>query len=67
LGEIVAAVVVLKPGERLDVDAVRSHFADAGLATQKVPERLTVVDTLPRTSLGKVRKAELRAQHFSHG
>jgi acyl-CoA synthetase (AMP-forming)/AMP-acid ligase II len=66
-GEIVAAVVVLKPGERLDVDALRGHFAAAGLAKQKVPERLVVVDALPRTSLGKVRKAELRAQHFPKG
>jgi acyl-CoA synthetase (AMP-forming)/AMP-acid ligase II len=64
-GEIVAAVVVLKPDERLDVDALRGHFAAAGLAKQKVPERLVVVDALPRTSLGKVRKAELRAQYFS--
>jgi len=32
-----------------------------------VPERLVVVDGLPRTSLGKVRKAELRAQHFTGG
>ncbi|WP_245830445.1 hypothetical protein [Mycobacterium numidiamassiliense] len=60
-----AAVVVLKPDERLDIDALRGHFAVAGLAKQKVPERLVVVDALPRTSLGKVRKAELRAQHFS--
>jgi acyl-CoA synthetase (AMP-forming)/AMP-acid ligase II len=64
-GEIVAAVVVLKPDERLDADALRVHFAAAGLAKQKVPERLAVVDALPRTSLGKVRKAELRAEHFS--
>jgi acyl-CoA synthetase (AMP-forming)/AMP-acid ligase II len=34
---------------------------------QKVPERLVLVDELPRTSLGKVRKAELRAKHFSGG
>ena len=67
LGEIVAAVVVLKPDERLDIDALRGHFAAAGLAKQKVPERLVVVDALPRTSLGKVRRAELRAQHFSDG
>jgi acyl-CoA synthetase (AMP-forming)/AMP-acid ligase II len=64
-GEVVAAVVVLKPDERLDLDALRRHFAVVGLAKQKVPERLVVVDALPRTSLGKVRKAELRAQHFT--
>src|ERR1700722_10336833 len=66
-GEIVGAVVVLKPDERLDVNALRDHFAAAGLAKQKAPERLVVVDALPRTSLGKVRKAELRAEHFSGG
>lgn len=66
-GEIVAAVVVLKPDERLDVDALQGHFAAAGLAKQKVPERLVVVDALPRTSLDKVRKAELRARHFFRG
>jgi non-ribosomal peptide synthetase component E (peptide arylation enzyme) len=57
-------VVVLKPGARLDIDALREHFVTAGLAKQKVPERLVVVELLPRTALGKVRKAELRAAYF---
>jgi non-ribosomal peptide synthetase component E (peptide arylation enzyme) len=64
-GEVVAAVVVLEPFARLDIEALRAHFSAAGLAKQKVPERLIVVDALPRTSLGKVRKAELRAAYFS--
>ena len=64
VGEVVAAVVVVKPGAHLDLTALRHHFAAAGLTTQKVPERLVIVDALPRTSLGKVRKAELRAEHF---
>jgi acyl-CoA synthetase (AMP-forming)/AMP-acid ligase II len=64
-GDVVAAVVVLKPGCDLDLDRLRAHFAESGLARQKTPERLAVVDALPRTSLGKVRKAELRTKHFS--
>ncbi|MBB2773147.1 UNVERIFIED_ORG: acyl-CoA synthetase (AMP-forming)/AMP-acid ligase II [Mycolicibacterium obuense] len=64
VGEVVAAVVVVKPGAHLDLTALKHHFAAAGLAKQKVPERLVIVDALPRTSLGKVRKAELRAKHF---
>jgi acyl-CoA synthetase (AMP-forming)/AMP-acid ligase II len=63
-GEVVAAVVALKPDAALDIDSLRKHFAAAGLAKQKTPERLVIVDTLPRTALGKVRKAELRRTHF---
>jgi acyl-CoA synthetase (AMP-forming)/AMP-acid ligase II len=63
-GDIVAAVVVLKPGEELDLEDLRALFARSGLAKQKTPERLVVVDALPRTALGKVRKADLRKAHF---
>jgi acyl-CoA synthetase (AMP-forming)/AMP-acid ligase II len=63
-GEVVAAVVVLNAGACVDLDELRHHFADWGLAKQKTPERLVVVDALPRTALGKVRKAELRGEHF---
>jgi acyl-coenzyme A synthetase/AMP-(fatty) acid ligase len=64
-GDVVAAVVVLHPGAHLDLDEVRRHFAASGLATQKTPERVVIVESLPRTPLGKVRKADLRASHFS--
>lgn len=64
LGEVVAAVVALKPGATLDIDSLARHFAASGLAKQKTPERIAVVDALPRTALGKVRKAELRHTHF---
>lgn len=66
-GELVAAVVVLEPGATLTLDDVRAHFASSGLARQKTPERLVVVDSLPRTALGKVRKADLRAAYFPVG
>jgi len=63
-GEVVAAVVVLKNGATLDLAELRTHFEALGLARQKTPERIVVVDSLPRTALGKVRKAELRKAHF---
>ncbi len=66
-GEVVAAVVVVGPGARLGLDELRVHFQKSGLARQKTPERLVVVDELPRTALGKVRKADLRAAHFQVG
>ncbi|MWA02375.1 AMP-binding protein [Actinomadura sp. LD22] len=60
-GERVCAFAVLHPGAYLDMDTVRDHFAAAGAARQKTPERLILVDTLPRTAAGKVRKTDLRA------
>jgi cyclohexanecarboxylate-CoA ligase len=60
MGERVCAVVVLRPGEELGIEEVRTHFAGSGLARQKTPERVEVVDTLPRTPAGKIQKFELR-------
>ena len=60
-GERVCAVV--RPSgttELPDLEALRAALADAGLARQKWPEQLVVVDDLPRTPSGKVQKAVLR-------
>ncbi|MBB3665595.1 acyl-CoA synthetase (AMP-forming)/AMP-acid ligase II [Prauserella sediminis] len=59
-GEAVAAFVVLSDGAELDLDEVRALFARSGVAPQKAPTRLEVVDDLPRAPSGKVRKFELR-------
>ena len=61
LGERVCAVVVPRPGFTFDVEAAREHFAAAGAARQKTPEIIVLVDELPRTPSGKVRKDVLRA------
>ncbi|TDC72007.1 acyl-CoA synthetase [Actinomadura sp. GC306] len=61
-GERVCAFAVLRDGAELDLDEVREHFASLGAARQKTPERLVVVDTLPRTAAGKVRKHVLRKE-----
>jgi non-ribosomal peptide synthetase component E (peptide arylation enzyme) len=58
--ERVAAVVSLKPGVTLDLDDVRKHFTSVGVAKQKTPERLLVVEDLPHSATGKVMKQELR-------
>jgi acyl-CoA synthetase (AMP-forming)/AMP-acid ligase II len=62
MGERVCAFVVLKPGASLTLEDVRAHFGRAGVARQKTPERIVVVEDLPRTPSGKVKKVELRAQ-----
>jgi acyl-CoA synthetase (AMP-forming)/AMP-acid ligase II len=61
LGERVCAVVVARPGHTFDVEAARAHFAAAGTARQKTPEVVVLVDELPRTPSGKVRKDVLRS------
>ncbi|MNF13838.1 Short-chain-fatty-acid--CoA ligase [compost metagenome] len=52
----------LAPGASLDIEAVKAHFEAAGVARQKTPERIRIVDELPRTPSGKVKKADLRQQ-----
>lgn len=60
LGETTCACVVLKPEHTLDFDALARHVADNGVARQKLPERLEIVEALPKTPSGKVRKDLLR-------
>ncbi len=62
LGERVGAFVVLRPGRCIDLAEIGRHFAAAGAARQKTPERLHVVTELPRTASGKVKKELLRAR-----
>ena len=59
-GEKVCAFVVTRGGETLPLAEVQRHFDAAGVARQKTPEALFVIDELPRTASGKVRKADLR-------
>jgi non-ribosomal peptide synthetase component E (peptide arylation enzyme) len=63
LGEHACAFVrLLSDAPAPDLDTVRKHLQDAGLARQKWPEDLRVVDELPRTPSGKVKKFVLRDQ-----
>ncbi len=61
-GERVCAFVVVNPGQRFGLEQAAEHFTECGLARQKTPERVVVVDELPRTASGKVQKHLLRAQ-----
>ena len=61
LGEHGCAFLRLRPGaEQPGLDDVRRALQDAGLARQKWPEELRVVEDLPRTASGKVQKFVLR-------
>jgi acyl-CoA synthetase (AMP-forming)/AMP-acid ligase II len=59
-GEIGCAFVVLNGGATFDMRELRRFLDGAGLARQKYPEWLELVDDLPRVPSGKVRKDVLR-------
>lgn len=61
-GERVCAVVVPASGAEIDLAQVVDHCRELGLPRQKIPERLEVLDVLPRNSMGKVLKNDLRTQ-----
>lgn len=61
LGETVCAYVIPRPGASLTLEDVLEGVAAAGIARQKYPEHLVVVDGFPRTASGKIRKDRLRA------
>jgi non-ribosomal peptide synthetase component E (peptide arylation enzyme) len=59
-GCIVCAFVIPRLGQTVDVAALAAFLEKAGLARQKFPEHVEVVDDLPRTASGKVQKNVLR-------
>ncbi|MDN8616585.1 acyl-CoA synthetase [Variovorax ginsengisoli] len=58
-GERVVAVVAVKPGRTITLEALQA-FAETRLARYKLPRELRIVDALPRNPTGKVLKAKLR-------
>ncbi|MDP9889476.1 o-succinylbenzoate--CoA ligase [Pseudarthrobacter enclensis] len=60
-GEVPQAIVTLREGESLTAEQLRG-FLDGRLARYKIPKTLVVVDDMPRTASGKIRKMELRKQ-----
>jgi acyl-CoA synthetase (AMP-forming)/AMP-acid ligase II len=58
-GEAACAFVIAN-GPAPDLAETRRFLAGAGIAVQKFPERIEIVDDFPRTAVGKVRKDLLR-------
>jgi acyl-CoA synthetase (AMP-forming)/AMP-acid ligase II len=63
--EAVTAVVVPRPGERIDEAELLAALRDR-LDGFKVPKAVLVVDELPKTSTGKIRKNVVRERHAAH-
>src|SRR3989338_2683715 len=61
-GEVGVAVVVPKPGAKLDADAIVAQLKSQ-LANFKIPKKCFVVAELQRNTMGKVQKNLLRDQY----
>ncbi|AWB22747.1 cyclohexanecarboxylate-CoA ligase [Methylobacterium currus] len=60
LVETVCAFVVPAQSGAPDLAELARHLERAGLARQKIPEHLEIVEALPRTASGKIKKDTLR-------
>jgi acyl-CoA synthetase (AMP-forming)/AMP-acid ligase II len=61
-GEKGCAFIIPRPGAKLDLASIGAFLAEAGLARQKFPEHVVIVDDLPRVPSGKVKKDVLRLE-----
>jgi fatty-acyl-CoA synthase len=64
-GEVPWAMITVRDGASVTAAAVR-EFLDGQVARYKLPREVVVIDELPRTASGKIRKADLRAR-FARG
>lgn len=60
-GEVPVLALVARPGAAIDEARLRASF-DARLARYKHPRRIVVLPALPKTALGKTRRAALARQ-----
>ncbi len=58
-GEIVAAIVTLRDGARLDLAGLK-QWCDGRMSAYKIPKQLKIMRDLPRNAMGKVVKTALR-------
>ena len=65
LGEDLAAAVVLHKGFDADETTLRTYLFDR-LSHYKIPSRILVIDTIPKSSIGKVQRRQLanRLEHM---
>jgi cyclohexanecarboxylate-CoA ligase len=61
--ERVCAVVTAAGGSPPTLTELRDYLRDAGISDWCWPEQVEVVEAMPRTPMGKIRKADLRARY----
>ena len=66
-GEAILAVVALKEGAEAGPEELRLHCRTSELTSIKVPERVEIVDSLPKNAVGKIAKNEIRDRFLGRG
>jgi len=61
-GEKGCAFIIARDGKAIELSEIRRFLDDQGLARQKFPEHVVLVDDLPRVPSGKVKKDVLRTE-----
>jgi fatty-acyl-CoA synthase len=54
--------VVLRPGAAVTLEDLHAHLSAHGWARWQLPDRVEIIDEVPRTSVGKFDKKVLRAR-----
>jgi fatty-acyl-CoA synthase len=62
-GERPLACVVVRAGATLGLAAVRDHLLASGFASWQLPDRIELIEAVPKTSVGKFDKKVLRARY----
>jgi fatty-acyl-CoA synthase len=57
------ACIVVRPGCTLELPQVHDHLKAAGFATWQLPDRIELIEAVPKTSVGKFDKKVLRARY----
>jgi long-chain acyl-CoA synthetase len=63
-GEAVKVFVVAKPGAQLNAETIRAHCKQH-LTSYKVPRQIEFLDELPKSTVGKILRRELRRKGAS--
>jgi fatty-acyl-CoA synthase len=66
-GEAIVAVVALKDGVDAEPEELRTHCRLSELTSIKIPERVEIMDSLPKNAVGKIAKNEIREQFWGDG
>jgi fatty-acyl-CoA synthase len=61
-GEVPRAIITVRGGHTVTEAEVRAHL-EGRLARYKIPKSVVIVDEMPRTASGKIRKADLRQMY----
>jgi cyclohexanecarboxylate-CoA ligase len=67
MAERACAFVVLKPSQSLDMTGLQRHLETVKLSKTYWPERLEIIEAMPRTASGKIQKFVLRDQAKAFG